>query len=197
MGDPKKLDIKVHIEDDPTKPPPEPPYDFWLDTDDNKVGSKKGHDLTFDNAGKYDGFDITFEIDDHTGKDFKFMDIGKDANGDPDPHLAPMWVKTVQQLGGTDCPNHQFWDQFEATKVFANNKKLSVRNKNIDKNTFKFAFMFSRTPETSPYEIMYDPGGTNLNGTKPLFSTGTVVAVAVGGAIVGSLLTLGVQALTS
>jgi hypothetical protein len=195
MGNPKQVAITVHIKDDPTKYPPEPPYEFWLDTDDNKVGKKKGHDLTFDNDGKYDGFDITFEIDDHTGKGFKFMDIGEDANGDPDPNLAPMWVKTVPQLGGKDCPDHEFWHQFRATKVFGNNKKLSVRNENNDEHFFKFAFMFSRTPDKGPYEIMYDPGGTNMNGTKPFYSAGSVAAAAVGGAIVGSLLTLGVQAL--
>jgi hypothetical protein len=197
MGDSKKVKIEVHIDDDATQYPPKQPYKFWLETDDNKVGKKKGHDLTFDNDGKYDGFDITFEIVDHTKKDFKFMDIGEDANGHPNPDLAPMWVKTVAQLGGSDCPDREFWDQFRATEVFGNNKKLSVRNENIDKNYFKFAFMFSRTPDTGPYEIMYDPGGTNMNGTKPSFAVGPLVAAAIGGAIAGSLITLGVQALTS
>ena len=184
----------VYIEDDPTV---NPPYKYWLDTDDNKVGKKKGHDLTFDNDGKYDGFDLTFEVDDATGNDFKFMDIGTLPNGDPDPDLAPMWVKKVAQLGGTDCPDREFWHQFRATKVYGNNKKLDVRNDNSDVHFFKFAFMFSRTPNKGPYEIMYDPGGTNLNGTKPMFSLTPVVVAAVGGAIIGSLATLGVQALIS
>lgn len=166
MSESKKVDVKVHIQDDPTKYPPEPPYKFWLETDDAKVGTKKGKELTFNNEEKYDGFDITFEIDDHTGKGFKFMDDAKKPDGDPDPNCVPMWVKTVEDFGDS-CPNREFWDQFETVSVTGDNKKLLVRNKNDCVQKFKFALMFSRTPQKGPCEIMYDPDGTNQNGQKP------------------------------
>ncbi len=164
----KKVDIKVHIADDPTNYPPEPPYEYWLETDDSNIGKKKGKALIFNNeqnGRKYDGFDIIFEIVDHTRKDFKFMDIGALPNGDPDPNCAPMWVRTVKDFGDT-CPDHQFWDQFTSMKVYAGNKKLHVRNMNDCKQLFKFALMFSRNPSQGPCEIMYDPDGTNQNGAK-------------------------------
>lgn len=194
MADSKKCDVKVHIKDDPTKYPPEPPYEFWLDTDDSRVGKKKCNELKFDNAGKYDGFDLTFEIVDHTGEGFKFMDAGKLGNGAPDPDLAPMWVKKVNDFGES-CPDREFWEQFETVKVFGGNTKLHVHNKNDVEQKFKFALMFSRTPQQSPYQIMYDPDGTNQNGGKPLISDRSLAIAAIGGAIVGALVTLGVQAL--
>lgn len=169
-GEPKKLDVTVHIKDDPTKLPPEPPYDFSLEYDDGKGGKKKGNDIFFHNeidGKKYDGFDVTFEIDDHTGKGFKFMDDATTASGDPDPDCAPMWVKTVNNFGES-CPSRQFWDQFKTVKVSGSNSKLHVRNENDYKQEFKFALLFSRNPQQGPCEIMYDPDGTNGNGQKPL-----------------------------
>ncbi|HEY4071331.1 MAG TPA: hypothetical protein VGM04_07230 [Sphingomicrobium sp.] len=193
MGNAKPVTITVHIEDDSTIYPPDPPYKFWLDPNYSKVGKKKTQNLTFNNENTFDGFDLTFVIDDDTKKDFKFMDIGTLANGDPDPDVAPMWVKTVPNLGGQDCPDREFWDQFKAVKVYGNNKKLDVRNENKDKQCFKFALRFS----TTKGPVMYDPGGTNLNGTHPIFNITPLVVAAIGGAIVGSLITLGVEAAIS
>lgn len=194
-GSPKTVDIDVHIIDDSSK---SPPFNFWMDPHDSKVGKSKGENLRFENEGKYDGFDLRFKVVDDTKakEDFRFMDVGTLANGDPDPDLAPMWVRMADSLGPTEpCPDHEFWDQFETTSVSQNNKMLHVHNKNDDVQKFKFALLFSKNPSQSPCEIMYDPGGDNMDGTKPLFgSVGTITAAAIGGAIVGSLLTLGVQA---
>lgn len=170
MGKPKPVRVKVCIKDDPTKYPPEAPYDFWLETDDSSVGKKKGNALTFKNDQddqNYDGFDIVFELDNKADKKLKFMDIGTTPDGKPDPNCAPMWVKTVSDFD-EPCPDHQFWDQFWAVEVTANNTKLRVRNENKCKQKFKFAFLFSRNPSKGPCEVMYDPDGTNQNGPKTL-----------------------------
>lgn len=193
MGNEKKVDVDVHIINDSSK---NPPYDFWLGTTDNKVGKPKGDTLTFDNDGKYDGFDIRFHVVDETRKGFLFMDARKDANGDPDPNLAPMWVKKVNDPKDP-CPDHEFWDEFKTTEVAPNNKTLHVYNRNTDKQLFKFAFMFSRTPHQEPFEIMYDPGGDNQNGPRPFTSKSLLAALALGGVAVGVILTLGVQALSN
>lgn len=202
MAGAKKCDVTVHIKDDATKYPPEPPYEFWLETDDSEVGKKKCNELKFDNGGKYDGFDLTFKIHDHTGKGFKFMDAGKLDSGEADPDLAPMWVKKVDDFGES-CPNREFWEQFETHEVLDNNTKLAVHNKNDRRQKFKFALMFSRTPDKSPCEIMYDPDGSNQNGGKPpvaaqsVFSAQSLAIAAIGGAIVGAVVTLGIQAMGS
>ena len=190
-GFPKKVDVDVHIIDEPKN---NPPYDFYLSTNDNKVGKPEGDTLTFENEGKYDGFDVRFHVVDHTGKDFLFMEGAWDASGNEDPTIAPMWVKPVGDLKDP-CPDHEFWDEFKTTKVSPNNKTLHVRNLNTTKQLFKFAFMFSRNPRHRPYEIMYDPGGENGNGPRPFQSSALLIGLVLGGAVIGSLLTLGFQAL--
>ncbi len=199
MSNAKPVAIKVHIEDDPTQYPPKSPYKFWLGTDDSKIGSKKGHKLIFSNvdgAKNYDGFDIVFEIQDDTKprQGFKFMDNKQLADGSPDPDCAPMWVKTINDFS-EDCPDKQFWEQFYTDKVTANNTKLHVRNVNSSVQKFKFALMFSRTPDNGPCEAMYDPDGTNQNGPK-LYSSSLLLAVAVIGTLAGAALTLGIQSLS-
>lgn len=185
MGNPKKVKVEVHIVRDGSK---DPPYDFWLDTKDHKVGKSKGDKLTFDNEGKYDGFDLDFELVDETGEGFLFMDQGYDANGKQDPNLSPMWVKKVASLSDP-CPDHEFWDQFETTEVSKDNDTLHVHNKNEHKQLFKFALMFSRTPHQAPYEIMYDPGGDNENGPKPMSyaSLATIMVTGVGAVAGGAI----------
>jgi hypothetical protein len=198
MGKPKAVDIWVHIENDLTQYPPNQ-YKFWLETDDNKIGKKKGDNLAFNNDGLYDGFDLTFKIKDKTGKGFRFMDDGKLSNGEPDPDLTPMWVKMVKEIKDGDCPDREFWPVFRTTGVSANNKELYVHNENpVDEpQLFKFALLFSTNPHRVPCEIMYDPGGDNQDGAKPFFSLKPVAIAAVGGAIVGALLTLTVQAIAN
>jgi hypothetical protein len=186
MGNAKKVDVEVHIIRDSTKPPSEPPYDFWLSTKDSKVGKGKGNDLTFNNENKYDGFEIRFQLVDETGEDFLFMDDARDAHGNPDPDLAPMWVKTVSDFKES-CPDHEFWGEFETTKVTGNNTVLEVRNWNKHEQKFKFALMFSRTPHQAPYEIMYDPDGTNQNGAHPFLTKSLLLVSAIGGAAVGTV----------
>lgn len=168
-GAAKLLQVTVCIEDDPTNYPPDAPYKYWLETEDNNGGKKKGNALSFKNevdGKKYNGYDITFDLDDRTGKGFKFMDAKKLPGGGADPDCAPMWVKEVENFV-EPCPHRQFWDQFYTVSVSGNNTKLHVRNENDCVQKFKFALMFSRNPRQAPFEIMYDPDGTNGNGQKP------------------------------
>ena len=48
MSKAKPVKVIVHIQKDLTKYPPES-YKFWLETDDDKVGEKKGKKLRFEN----------------------------------------------------------------------------------------------------------------------------------------------------
>lgn len=178
MASPKKVTVEVHIVKDSTKPPPEKPYSFWLEPKDKKLGGK-GNDLIFNGENLYDGFEIDFDLVDETGEGFYFMDIGKKPNGEPDPDLAPMWVKTVKDLS-EPCPDREFWDGFVATKLVGNNTTLKVRNANSTVQKFKFAFMFSTTPHQGPYQIMYDPGGLNQNSNATTKSPLVAVAVVIG-----------------
>jgi hypothetical protein len=180
MADAKKVSVEVHIVKDSTKPSPEDPYSYWMETKDNKVGGgKRGSKLTFNSEYKYKGFDIDFELVDETGEGFLFMDIGKLPNKDPDPDLAPMWVKAIVPPDNS-CPNREFWPEFTATKVQQGNTTLKVHNANSYVQEFKFAFMFSRTPHQGPYEIMWDPGGTNQNSNATMKSPLVAVLVVVG-----------------
>ena len=123
MANPKKVKIDVHIVKDSTK---NPPYDFWMETKDKKVGGgKKGSKLTFDGENTYKGFDLDFDLHDDTGEGFCFMDIGKLPNGNQDPDLAPMWVKTIVPPDNS-CPNREFWDEFKANKVTCGNTTLKA-----------------------------------------------------------------------
>jgi hypothetical protein len=118
---------------------------------------------------------------------------------DPPRDKDPMWVKRIQNRGES-CPDkNDHWPIFSTTAVQDNNTVLVVHNKNNTKQLFKFALMFSRTPHQAPYEIMYDPIGSNQNGPEMIGPEGgagwaTYAAIAlVGIAAIGfALYELGV-----
>jgi hypothetical protein len=197
VGFRKPVDIDVHIID---KPGNDPPFDFYMTSEDKEVGANPERSLMFANGGRWDGFLLRFQLHDETSpkQDFRFMDAGKLSNGHPNPDLTPMWVKTVDSFD-EPCPDREFWPTFATFAVQGNNRRLVVINKNPEGSTqkFKFAFLFSRQPSVAGHQLMYDPNGTNTNGPKPLVSrsSSSTAAIAIAGVAVGIALTLLVQAI--
>lgn len=197
VGFRKPVDIDVHIID---KPGNNPPFDFVMETDDEEVGANPQRSLIFANGGRWDGFLLRFHLHDDTrpNQGFRFMDAGELGDGEPDPDLTPMWVKTVNDFD-EPCPHRQFWPAFATFAVKGDNRRLIVINKNPTGNTqkFKFAFLFSRQPSVPGHQLMYDPNGTNTNGPKPFLSksSSSGAAIAVAGVAAGVVLTLLVQSI--
>jgi hypothetical protein len=146
-----QVDVNVHIIRDATQPNG---VRFSMSS-----GLGNGDELTFDNKGR-PGFDIKFKVVDDTGDGYLFMDF------DPPNDKDPMWVKKIQDRGES-CPvKGDHWPIFSTTELQDSNTVLLVHNKNNSKQLFKFALMFSKTPHQAPYEIMYDPIGSNQNGPE-------------------------------
>ena len=92
----------------------------------------------------------------------------------------------------TMCPTTKsVWGQFTAIEVLPGGKTLVVHNKNNARNNFAYALRV--TKDNGSNYLALDPGGTNWNGSLAL-NKSTLTVAAIGGAVVGVLATLGVQA---
>lgn len=129
----------------------------------NKGSSGNDDEIVFNNnqGGSYgDGFEISFKIQDETGKGYGFFQ--KPNNANPDDAIS---VKTNSQNG--HCPSKgQKWDGFVPTEVSQDRQTLTVENPNDYKQYFGFAFYFSQHSDPNP-TLIYDPGGDNQNGQPP------------------------------
>jgi hypothetical protein len=133
-----------------------PPGTFDLSSTDVPVGKLDGDKLlTFNNSKNGgDGFDVTFTIEDKTGKGYKFFQ-------DPlNPSLDDaMSAKVVGSSG--HCPKrNQKWPGFSPTGISDDQLCLVVSNPNKYLQYFGFAFYFSLDGDSEP-RLKYDPIGNN------------------------------------
>jgi hypothetical protein len=148
---------------------------FHFETNDLPLDPKTNK-LTFYNQG-YPGFVITFHLKDPP-EGYRFPENLDEA----------LWV-TEQPV----CPQEAGkWGQFKAKAVLNNGLDLVVRNLNEKPTDFGYALRV--TNDGTKFRNL-DPIGGNQNGSSFNASVSGYAFAAVGGAVVGSLLTLGVQAL--
>lgn len=116
---------------------------------------------------KHPGFIVNFHLKDDDNTGVAFVSTPADA----------MWVKTFQQGEPNPCPTSEsHWDQFEATDVKQQGKRLVVRNLNQYEQLFAFSLRFTKPGAANP--ILYDPIGENENG-----GGGEISAFAIGGGV--------------
>jgi hypothetical protein len=116
--------------------------------------------ITFSNYndGEYhDGFEITFDFVDQTGKGYGYF--FDEDNPDPDDAI---WVKKID--GKDPCPPQKSkWGGFKPTSVTRNS--LVVDNSNSHLQYFGFALLLSFEEDTE-WRLKLDPVGNNMNGTS-------------------------------
>lgn len=140
-----------------------PPGQFGLSSPDIETKKMRSGDamLAFNNweNGKYsDGFEVTFELDDKTGKGYRFF-LRDSQNADLNDAIS---VRIVGPTGY--CPKRgQRWPDFKPIAISTDRKKLTVDNPNKHLQYFGFALHFSLPHQTEP-SLTYDPVGDNQNG---------------------------------
>lgn len=142
--EPWTVEVDVHLksDDDPNNP-------LFTIGSVIKKGSGADGKLVFNNNGR-PGFKLLFEFHDDTRKGYTFPAREQDA----------VW----SQLGANACPRSQVWDVFEPVKVFADGKKLTVRNPNPSPAQGEFTYSLRVTKDNGKTFLLLDPGGVNENG---------------------------------
>jgi hypothetical protein len=139
-------------------------------------------ELIFNNAGR-PGFFIHFGLVDKTGLNYKF------------PPQAKVSEAVWSELVAGACPQSPGkWDVFEPRNITNGGMTLIVHNPNVDPILGKFGYTLRVTKDGGATYLPLDPGGDNQNGPVNRYNWNTAVAF-VSGAAVGSLATIGVQAL--
>lgn len=98
------------------------------------------------------------------------------------------------QLGNGACPKSEMWEVFKPLHVSPHQLTLTVDNPNGSPAQGPFGYTLRVTKDNGASYLDLDPGGLNQNGPQAL-SKSKDVLLTIGGAIAGSLLTLGAQAL--
>jgi hypothetical protein len=115
-------------------------------------------DKKVDNMPKADFYQVEFDLDDQTGMDLRFPSNAKDA----------MWTSDGSQNGVPSCPESAHHnDEFRATGVLGNGKKLTVRNEDskVENIAFTLRFLPDGKYASDPKNyIHYDPVVENRNG---------------------------------
>jgi hypothetical protein len=149
-----------------------PDGDFHFETTDLPMGPN--NHLVFRNCDN-DGFYVHYEIQ---GGAYLFPSDKDDA------------VYSQNQLG---CPStKQQWGQFKGWDVQKGGQTLVVWNKN--RTSQDFGYTLNVSADGKPPFLPLDPGGTNENGSYNM-NVASLSLALFGGAIAGSLLTLGVQSI--
>lgn len=168
---PRDVHVQVFVH------PGAPNGDYHFESSDLPMG--KDNFLYFHNC-EHDGLYVHYDIQPGSGYVF------------PDKTIK-QWDKEVlwvqQQTG---CPTGPTaWGQFQAYDVTPGGATLVVWNKNPKKETFWYTLRVTNDGGTSYLPL--DPGGGNENGA--VRATMSFSLALVGGAVAGSLITLGVQSL--
>ena len=171
-GSPNHVTVDVIL-----KPGQTPPFEFQ--SSDLPVGSDNS--LTFANNGR-PGFLIDYSLKEPT-HGYRF----------PDNSIPDNLNEALYSAEGPGCPNAKGqWQQFKAQNVKQQGKILVVRN--LNECAAEFGYTLRVTDDQGASYLPLDPGGFNQNGPQ-VKSSWPYAAAAVGGAVAGSLLTLGAQAL--
>ena len=178
MSDPLEVHVRVLLH------PGGPNGDFHFETTDLPMGL--GNVLYFNNHG-HPGFLVHYDLQDPT-HGYLFPEAALFPPSPPKQNLR----QALFSHGQTGCPTAVGqWGQFTAEDVTNSGKTLVVWNKNQTQHDFGYTLRV--TNDRGATYLPLDPGGVNQNGSRS-FSTTTAVA-AIGGAVAGSLITLGAQAL--
>jgi hypothetical protein len=170
MANPKEVHVKVFVT------PGDPNGDFHFETTDLPMGPN--NHLYFTNCGN-DGFYVHYDLQ---GGAYRF----------PDSTINNWKKEALYSHAQSACPTAQGqWGQFETKDVLNGGQTLVVWNKNNSKQDF--AYTLRVTNDNGASYLPLDPGGTNNNGS--VRADLSLAAAVVGGAIAGSLVTLGVQSL--
>lgn len=146
-----------------------PNGDFHFETTDLPMGPD--NHLYFSNCN-HPGFNVTYVLQ---TAGYTFLADCDDA----------CWVHPH-----SGCPTSKSqWGQFKPWNSAGNS--LTIYNKNASKADFAYALNVQKNGAP----LCLDPGATNYNG--PGRSSSSALLAVVGGAVAGSLLTLGVQAMLS
>ena len=171
-GVPKKVHVNVILHPAGSNPP------FHFATTDLPLGPNNV--LTFVNSG-HPGFHVYYDLDDSQNPGYLFPDS-------PIPDHLGEALYSKPQAG---CPNNKGqWGQFKALGVENSGKTLLVHNRN--QSIVNFGYTLRVTKDGGASYLPLDPGGVNQNGPQRNFSLAVVLIV---GAVVGSLLTIGAEAL--
>lgn len=172
MADPMEVHVKLFVT------PGDPNGDFHFETTDLPMGPN--NHLYFRNCGN-DGFYVYYDIQ---SGGYRFPDFG----------ISNKWKKeALYSQAQSGCPASEGqWGQFETKDVTNSGQTLVVWNKNRTKQDFGYTLRV--TNDNGASYLPLDPGGTNENGSFKS-NLATIAVTLLGGAAVGSLLTLGIQSM--
>lgn len=143
---PKQETVQLIIDSDP-KHPNDPKFASFS----MKGPSVQGEMITFTNDANDDGVDVTFVIQDNTGRGYKFpADLSK-----------TLAVKKITDKKHCPKPDDKWPDFSPAART---DSTLTVRNANSYLQYFGFALFVTVDPKNGPY-VPYDPIGNNQNGS--------------------------------
>jgi hypothetical protein len=150
-------------------------HTFHFETIDLPMGPN--NELYFHNGGQ-PGFVITYHL-----------------QNAPDGYVFPENLdEALWSVEDAVCPAQEtHWPQFKAKGVLNNGHDLVVRNLNPKKQKFGYTLRVTNDGGQSFWNL--DPIGGNEDGSTSYQSPMSYGLVAVGGALVGSLVTLGIQAM--
>lgn len=171
MANPRDAHIDVVLESE------HPTLKFHLESEDIPIGPESH--VHFSNC-YHPGFHVFFHIKDPHGLGYRFP-----PNSDK---RDAIW----SVVGDGACPHSEAWEIFEPLNVSSDRLTLKTKNPNSAEQKFGFTLNVTKTGGP-PYEEL-DPGGTNHNGSYSM-SKSKDALLAIGGAVVGSVLTLGANAL--
>lgn len=152
------------------------PLDFSIQSND--LSTDADGNLIFENKG-HPGFMVHFDLDDQTGKGYVFPQNSKKDDA------------IFSEMGDSGCPTSG-QVVFQPITVRPHRQTLVVHNPNVVPVLGKFRYTLQVGLRGASDYLSLDPGGVNQNGqTQPRSSASLLLA----GAALGSLLTLGAEAL--
>ncbi len=165
----KRVTVKVVFRSDA-------PLDF--DIESNDLPKDAEGNLVFENHN-HSGFQVEFEFVDVNALGYFFPPNSKKSEA--------VWSKLC-----APCPDSACDEVFKVLNVSHDCKTLAVRNANVAPVLGKFGYTLRVTKDGGANYLPLDPGGVNQNG--PVRQT-SIALMFISGGVLGSLLTLGAQAL--
>src|SRR3954451_21841159 len=172
---PRDVHVQVFIH------PGDPMGDYHFETSDLPMGPN--NHLYFHNCD-HPGLHVHYDI--QPGTNYVF----------PDKSMTNNWRnEALWATSGTSCPTSQpnpQWPTFKAEDIENSGTTLVVHNANGQKEDFWYTLRV--TNDGGQHYLPLDPGGTNENGAYR-YNVASIGIALVGGAVAGTLVTLGVQSL--
>ena len=168
-NEPRSVTVNVILRNDD-------PLDFEIQSND--LSKDSNGDLIFENK-EHPGFMVHFDLEDKTGKGYVF------------PKNSKKYDAVFSQMGNSGCPTSG-QVVFEPRNIPPHRQTLIVHNPNEGQVLGRFRYTLNVGLRGASKYLALDPGGVNQNGpTHPI----SKAALLLAGAVIGSLLVLGGQAL--